>query len=148
MSGFDATALAATYAEALAEAAEGKKSLPEVGAGLAALATAWSKDKELRAFFLSGAIPRETRRAALDRLRPVVGDLLVDFLHVLVRRGRGRFLPEMAKAFTAILDRRLGRVPVTIETATAPAPGELDRWGERLRATLGRVVTCTLFAQR
>ena len=104
MTGADAPTLAKVYAEALAEAAEGKRSLPEVGAGLAALAAAWSREPVLRAFFLSGAISRATRRAALDRLRPVVGDLLVDFLHVLVRRGRGRFLPEMAKAFKAVYD--------------------------------------------
>ena len=138
MRGSDAPELAAVYAEALAEAADAKGALADVGERLAGFAAAWEKDHDLRSFFLSGAARREAKRAALGRLRPLLGELVTDFLGVLLRRGRLFLLPEAARSFAALIDRRLGRVPVTIETATAPTPGDLESWRTRLRATIGK----------
>jgi F-type H+-transporting ATPase subunit delta len=134
----DAPELAATYAEALAEAAESKGLLAGVGDRFFAVSDAWRADRELRAFFLSGAVGRQAKRAALERLRPTAGDLVADFLQVLLRRHRLFLLPETAAAFRAILDRRLGRVPVVLETATAVSPDDLDAWRGRLRASIGK----------
>src|SRR5207253_11251153 len=41
-------------------------------------------------------------------------------------------------AFRAILDRKLGRVPVTLSTAAPLAPGQLERISARLKAALGK----------
>jgi F-type H+-transporting ATPase subunit delta len=136
--GADPAALAATYAEALAEAAESRGALEETGASLAAFAQAWERERDLQAFFLSAAVPREAKRAALERLRRLSGDLVADFLQVLLGRSRMSLLPEAAAALRALLDRRLGRVPVVLETATEAAASDVEAWRGRLRAVLGK----------
>jgi F-type H+-transporting ATPase subunit delta len=134
----DSTALAATYAEALAAAAPGRDDAAAVGERLAALAAAWRRDRSVSAFFLSGAVPREAKRSAIERLRAPVGPVLANFLRVLLRRNRLALLPEVAEAFERILDRRLDRVRVVLETAVPPTEPDVDGWRRRLRAAVGK----------
>jgi F-type H+-transporting ATPase subunit delta len=139
VSGTGGATLGAVYAEALAEAAEAKGVLPQVGEELAAIAKAWSSDREFRDFFLSGGIRRDAKEQALEKtFRGRAHDLATDFLRVLLSRGRLFLLPDAADAMTAILNRRLGRVPVTIQTAVPVTPEDLEGWRARIRAALGK----------
>ena len=127
------------YAEALAEAAEERGVLAAVGEELGAFAAVWDGRAEVRAFFLSGAVRREAKHAALDAtFRGRASDLFADFLHVLLRRGRMWLVPDAADAFRKILDTRLGRVRVTLSTAAPLAPEELQAISARLRAAIGK----------
>jgi F-type H+-transporting ATPase subunit delta len=134
----DATTHAATYAEALAAVAPGKDDATDVGERLAALASAWRRDRTISAFFLSGAVARDAKRGAIERLRPTVGPLLSNFLRVLLRRNRLSLLPDVADAFERILDRRLGRVRVVLETATPPSDSDVASWRRRLAEAVRR----------
>ena len=127
------------YAEALADAAEARGVLAEVGAELIALAKEWRADKNLRAFFLSGAIRRDAKSATLDRVfRGKSSDLFTDFLHVLLRRNRLFTIPDAADAFDQLLDVKLNRVPVTLTTATAVEASDLSAWATRLAYAIGK----------
>lgn len=131
--------LGAIYAEALAEAAEAQGVLVEVGAELAAFAAQWRAHKSLRAFFLSGAIRRDAKTGAIDRVfRGNASDLFADFLHVLLRRNRLFTLPDADEAYGKLLDVRLGRVAVTLTTAAPATEAELAAWTSRLAASIGK----------
>lgn len=137
MSGRDSGALSSVYAEALAAAAEARGELPLVGEELAGFAAAWRRHGDLRAFFLSGAVSREAKRRALERVAAGrTSATFADFLQVLLRRTRLFLLPEVAQAFAALLDRRLNRVPVLLTTAAPMADADLDAWRGRLRDAL------------
>ncbi len=127
------------YAQALADSAEAQGVLVEVGGELIALARQWRADKNLRAFFLSGAIRRDAKSATIDRVfRGKSSDLFTDFLHVLLRRNRLFTIPDAADAFDQILDVKLGRVPVTLTTATAVEASDLAAWASRLASAIGK----------
>ena len=128
-----------TYAEALAEAADAKGQLAAAGEEILAFASVWRARKDVRAYFLSGAIHRDAKHKAIETtFRGRGSDLFADFLHVLLRRGRMSLLPDAADAFGAILDRKMNRVPVTLSTAATLAPGQLESITARLRASLGK----------
>jgi F-type H+-transporting ATPase subunit delta len=133
--------LAATYAQALLEAAEGRggrELLLEIGETLDAYGRIWSENRDLRAYFLSGFVPEARRLVAFDRLFADTQPLFQDFVRLLVRRGRGRYLGEIAKAYRIALDRRLGRVAVVLRTAL-PVPDDVIRgWLDAFRARTGQ----------
>jgi F-type H+-transporting ATPase subunit delta len=136
--------MGAVYAEALAEAAETKGALAAVGEEVAAFAQVWRDVRDVRAFFLSGAIRREAKTAAIDRVcRGRTSDLFADFLHVLLRRNRLWLLPHAADAFAGLLDRKTGRVPVHLATAAPVAPPDLEAWTNRLAVAIGGVPVLT-----
>jgi F-type H+-transporting ATPase subunit delta len=129
------------YAEALADAVEargGKTALDEAGAWMEALGALWKTDRRLRGVFVAGSVPKAAKRAALDRLLSGRAPrLLHDFLRLLVERGRIAVLGDIATAFRAACDERLGRVVVHIWTATEVPPERLTDWTLRLKAALG-----------
>lgn len=136
--------LGAVYAEALADAAQAQGVLVETAAELSALASAWRTDGHLRAFFLSGAVRRDAKASMIDKVfRGASSQLFTDFLHVLLRRNRFFTLPDVDAAFVAILNEKLGRVPVTLTTASAVERADLDAWVGRIAAAIGRTPLLT-----
>lgn len=133
--------LAATYAEVLGEVAEargGEALLIEIGDALRALGQAWGENRELRAFFLSGMVKEDVKAEAFRTLLSSLPELLQDFVRLCVRRQRGRMIDEIAIAYEAYLDERLGRVRVTLTTAT-PVPAERTQvWMDQIQAALGK----------
>jgi len=133
--------LATVYAEALADIAEargGKAMLGEIGEAISGLGQAWADRRNLRAYFLSAMVPREEKQASLAKLLADFPPLFVDFIHLLLRRGRGRIIDKVAIAYDAILDERLGRVQVTLTTATDVESEKLAAWMEQLREAVGK----------
>ena len=129
----------AVYAQALAEAADARGLVVEVGAEIAALSATWQADGAVRAFFLSGAVHRTAKTEAIERVfRGRSSDVFADFLQVLLRRNRLWIVPEAGAAYERLLDVRLGRVPVTLTTAAPASEAELAGWRARIRAAVGR----------
>jgi F-type H+-transporting ATPase subunit delta len=129
------------YAEALLEAADargGTALLQEVGATLSRAAGEWRGRRSIGLYFLSPRVGGEQKARTIEALAggrwpPIVRD----FVLLLLRRKRLIHLPAIADAFAALLDRRLGRMPVTLATAV-PMPAEgIARWTASLRAALG-----------
>jgi F-type H+-transporting ATPase subunit delta len=127
------------YATALAEAAEAKGALAEVGEEMASFAGTWRQRKDVRDFFLSGAVQRDAKERAIEAaFRGKASDLIANFLQVLLRRDRLWLLPDVADALRKILDRRGNRVPVTIVTATPLAADQVAAIAARLRSSIGK----------
>ena len=133
--------LAAVYAEALGQVADargGEALLMEVGDALSAFGQVWSEDRYLRAYFLSAMVKQEVKQRSLEKLLESFPPLLADFFQVMIRHGRGRNIDAVAVAFQAWLDDRLGRVPVTLATATEVPEGRIQQWKDELRAATGK----------
>ena len=141
MSGRQVDPLGALYAEVLGEVAwdqGGEAFLTEVGEALTALGGAWATDRTLRAFFLSAMVPQEKKRKALARLLEPMPPLLGRFMRLLMRRGRGRIVDRVALAFEDYMDRKLGRVQVTLTTATPIEDAQKEAWIAELRTATGK----------
>lgn len=134
------------YAQALFQASEaqgGLEAARTAGDALAGLAGAWRKDRRLRGFFLASEVTSAEKRAALDRLAGALPGLLGNFLRLLLAKGRLALLPDVADAYGALLDQRLGRVPVVLTTAVPMPPERLARWAESIRGATGREAVVT-----
>jgi F-type H+-transporting ATPase subunit delta len=139
VSGRDTGTLATVYADALAGAAEARGLLAQVGEELEGFAAVWGREAHVRNFFLSGAIGRDAKAKALDAVTVgTTSETFGSFLRVLLHRSRLWALPETAEAYRKLLDRRLGRVPVVLSTASPVAPADLEAWRVRLAAALGK----------
>ena len=132
--------LAFVYARALADVAEargGESLLRETEDALSAFGEAWSEDRDLRAYFLSTMVPRDKKTASMANLMADFPPVLVDFVHLLLRRGRGRYIDQISVAFETLLDERLGRVHVTLTSATELPAERLATWSDQLQAATG-----------
>ena len=139
MSAAGAESMGDVYAGALAEAAEAKGSLAEVGEEMASFATTWRRQKDVRDFFLSGAVQKDAKEKAIESaFRGKASETIANFLQVMLRRDRLWLVPEVADALQRILDRRGNRVPVTIVTATPLASDQVQAIAARLRASIGK----------
>jgi F-type H+-transporting ATPase subunit delta len=133
---------ARVYAMALADAAEaagGVALLREVAAGLSRASEDWRTRRALGMYFLSPRVSGAKKRHAVEGLGGLgVPAVLRNFLQLLLRRNRLIHLPAIADTYGEVLDRRLGRMPVTLATA-APMPAEeIARWADLLRTALGK----------
>ena len=140
MSGRHVDPLGALYAEVLGEVAwerGGEEQLREVGEALSALGHVWATDRTLRAYFLSAMVPQEEKQRSLARLLEALPPLLQDFMRLLMRRGRGRIVDRVALAFEDYMDRKLGRVQVTLTSATPIEDAQKEAWIAELRTATG-----------
>ena len=141
MSSAHASPGSTAYARALAEAVEaegGKALLQDVGSVLGAITEAWDADRVLRSYFLSTDIPSADKHASMNTLVEArFPKLLANFMRLLLQRGRLSLLPEIDAAYRAILDERLGRVPVTITTAMAVPESDFRAWKDAIRGAIG-----------
>ena len=141
MSGRHVDPLGALYAEVLGEVAwaqGGEPLLREVGDALSPLGEAWANERMLRAYFLSAMVKADQKRAALRKLLEGAPPIFRNFVRLLLRRGRGRILDKVAVAYEDFVDRKLGRVQVTLTSATPVSAEQEAAWVDRLRETLGR----------
>lgn len=140
-------AVANRYARALADAVMAPASGLEpqaATAGLGEFAGAITTSNELRLVLTSPAVAVGRKRAVVSKLCDAMGahKLIRNFLYVVIDHGRIASLPEIAGAFEAAVDERLGRVRASVISAS-PLDGQS---GETLRAELaqmtGKQVRC------
>ena len=135
--------VAATYAEALFEAAEENDALDAVAADVAAFAQAMRESAELREVLSSPEIETRAKKAALAGLTEDAHPLAANFLQVLVDRGRIAEFPEIARAFEERVARAEHRLEVEAITAV-PMPDDLrKRVVQRIQGQTGATVELT-----
>lgn len=135
--------VAATYAEALYEAAAEAGALTDVAAQVAGFAEAVSESGELRAVLENPDIDSGAKKAAVAALTQDAHPLVANFLQVLIDRYRIGEFPEIARAFEGRVARAEGRLEVEAVTAV-PLPEDLRRRiVERVQATTGATVQLT-----
>ena len=99
----------------------------------------------LRHVVASPAFGVEDKLAVLTELagRFACPPVVKAFLGQLVKKNRVRFLPDIAAAFTKLVDRSKGTQQVTVSSAAALPAAEQDRIKTRMRETLKREVDVT-----
>ncbi len=131
------TAVARRYAKALFDLLDQQSTEPARTA-LSGLNEAIEQSADLRHAIASPAFAEQGKVDVLtglaDRMGlPPVGK---NFLHLLVRKSRVGFLPEIAAAFAKLVDESKGTRRVTVSSAVALRPEEQDRIRGRLREAL------------
>lgn len=105
------TILASRYARALSDTLPDDK-LDEIRDELRALAQLMSDSREFASMLNNDTLKFKVRKTVLDsvlrKLKPP--DVLYNFVHLLLKRGRISLLDAIADCYDAAADRRLGRV--------------------------------------
>lgn len=129
--------VAATYAEAMYEAAADGSAVDAVARDVATFAAAVEESEPLRAALDSPEVDSVAKKGIVEALAADAHPLVLNFLRVLADRGRLAELPEIAEAFAARVARAEHRIEVEAVTAV-PLPDDLrERIVERVRRTTG-----------
>jgi F-type H+-transporting ATPase subunit delta len=135
--------VAATYAEALFEAAADAGSLDAVAEEVAGFAEAVQESSELRGFLDNPEIEGRVKKEALKELTSSASPITGNFIQVLIDRGRITEFTEIARAFAERVAAEEGRLEVEAVTAV-PLPDDLrTRIVEEISRKTGRSVDLT-----
>lgn len=135
--------VAATYAEALFEAATEADAVNAVAADISAFARAMRESSELRAVLTSPEVNMRAKKGTLADLTEGAHPLTTNFLQVLIDRGRIADFPEIARAFEERVARAEHRLEVEAITAV-PMPDDLrKRVVQRIQGQTGATVDLT-----
>lgn len=130
--------VARVYAEAFLNAAEQASQVDEVLADFEALVqTAEAPRSELRRFFTSGVIGRQTRGEVIQKtFEGRAHPLLVNFLRVVNDHDRIPLIPAILFEMKRLRDQRARRLPVNVHSAVPLADDQV----ERIRQTVQRAL--------
>jgi F-type H+-transporting ATPase subunit delta len=129
------------YAEALLELAESRGLLETVREEVDFLKRLFSDNSDLLLFFESPGIEeREKREVFEGALRGKLEDLVVNFLLLVIRRGRQLFFPDMLDAFRDLHDAKRGIIHARVATAVPLGEESSDALRESLEKTLGKQI--------
>jgi ATP synthase F1 delta subunit len=129
--------VAATYAEALYEAAAEAGAVDRVTDEVTAFADAVAASDDLRAALESPGVDAERTKAVLEALADEIHPLTMNFLRVLVDRRRVDALGEIAGALRERVDLAERRLEVEAVTAMPLPPDLRERIVERVREQTG-----------
>jgi F-type H+-transporting ATPase subunit delta len=91
-----------------------------------------------RTVFMSPAVPKSEKRAALDKLLGNATPMVRNFLHILAERDRLVEVPGIADALGELINQRRGIITADVTTAV-PLDAEMERLvAQRLAAYLHR----------
>jgi F-type H+-transporting ATPase subunit delta len=133
------TPVARGYAEALLDLADETQKSKEIGQELEEVAVAVESDPKLVAFFSNPAISDVDRGAVLEKaFRGRVGDLLVNTLLVMNRKGRLGLLRQVADGYAELLQQRQGIIEVDVFVAERLTPDQLEQVRQKVGGALRR----------
>ncbi|HMM48164.1 MAG TPA: ATP synthase F1 subunit delta [Miltoncostaeaceae bacterium] len=133
--------VATTYAEALHEAADAADALEPVAAGIAEFAAAFAESAELRAVLADPQLDTPQKSRVVGALAEGAHPQVVNFLRLLVDRGRILELPQIADAFEELVARAEGRLNVEAITAVALPADLREQLSQRIASQTGRSIT-------
>lgn len=136
------SSVARRYARALFSLAQeaGAGSIDAVSGQLAACAQALSAPDATEALLAAGT-PSARQNAAVDSLAASLAPLVVSFLKLLVERRRFDGLPQIASAFSAMVDDAQGRLQATVTAAQPLSDQDLVRVQQALAKATGKTIT-------
>lgn len=133
--------VAQTYAQALLEAAVAKGVLEEVRDEAEYLAKRLDEDRDFKVFIENPRVEKRAKREVLERaLRGKLSDPLVNFLLIIVRKGRQLYLRGALTAFQELHDKHVGIVRAEAVSAVPMAPEAVDHLRSRMSEQLGKRV--------
>jgi F-type H+-transporting ATPase subunit delta len=131
---------ARVYAEALFEVAREKGKLDTIGADLAQFADAVEADRDLQVFLFS---PHFASAEKIDGLRRTLSGAdpeLVNFLELLIEKGRMIEIFRIRREFERLWKRENKRIDVTVTSAVELDPAVVAKIGEEIERQTGQKV--------
>ena len=129
--------VARMYAVALYETAHERKAIGKAVDGLELINDAW-QDKTFRDFFTSPRVPRDTKIKGLDEaLRGKVSEEVLNFVKVLVIKGREPLFDNIVEMFHVYRDQAENRVHAWVESGSEFNEGEIEQVKAQLSAASG-----------
>ncbi len=111
--------IATLYAAALIELAREGKFLEEMETELKQSVDIFIKEETVWKFFISPIIRADVKLKIISTVfKKEMRDVVYNFLGVLAARGRMKELPDIVKAYSELLDEELGRMHVSVESAS------------------------------
>lgn len=133
--------VALRYAAALMQAAEQRSAVDTVGSDLEGIRRSLAASRELQLVVASPIItPGKKRTILSDLFGSRVGPLTLDFLILLVSKGREPLLREIAEQYQRLRDERQGIVTVDVTSAVSLTGSEEERLRTQLKRTTGKTV--------
>ena len=130
--------VAKVYAEALAGAAGA--SAADVEQAFDSFSEAWRTDPQIRFFLLAPNLPAQVKRDVLAKALAGAPAVFLNFLGLVVDKGRASALPSIHEAFRDLRDEASGRVRVLASTASAMTPPQSSSVSSSLAEKLKREV--------
>jgi F-type H+-transporting ATPase subunit delta len=131
---------ARVYAEALFEVAREKGKLDAIGTDLAQFADAVEANRDLQVFLFS---PHFASAEKVEGLKRAIGGAdaeLVNFLELLIEKGRTTELFRIRREFEALWKRENKRIDVTVTSAVELDPAVVAKVGEEIERQTGQSV--------
>ena len=130
--------VARVYAQALLDLGRERQRMPALGAELEQLVAAVHGDAQLRNFLESPALDQASKKRVIESLRGTVDDAVVNFLCVLIEKGRIGSLAAISATYRDLEDAAAGRVRVRAMPAVPLGKDLQKSLLETLQQTLNR----------
>lgn len=130
--------VARVYAQALLDMGRESDRMEGLGAALEQVVAAVQGDAVLRQFLESPALDQAAKKRVVESLRGTVDDVIVNFLCVLIEKGRIGSLAAISGTYRDLADVVAGRVRVHATTAVPLGDDLQKRLLETLQQTLHR----------
>lgn len=131
---------ARVYAGALFDVAKEKGKLDAIGADLAQFADAVEADRDMQVFLFS---PHFASAEKVEGLKRAIGGAdpeLVNFLELLIEKGRTNELFRIRREFEALWKVENKRIDVTVTSAVELDPAVVAKVGEEIERQTGQKV--------
>ncbi len=142
-----AGSVAKRYAKALVEAASITGELIEVGEEIQAIASLFKENPEIQALFTNPSVLLADKKAFLTNIMEgvKVRPITMDFLRVVLEKGRISHLEGISRLYRDLVDEKLGRMRATVTTAFPLSEEAQERLRKRLSEITGKDVYLVLF---
>ena len=137
-----ASGLSGRYASALFDLADEAKALDQVSGDLTDLGSMIADSADLAHLLSSPVISRDDQAASLVEIakKAEFAELTQNFIGVVVANGRAFALPDIVKAFQAILAARRGEVTAEVVSAKALSDAQTSEIADQLKQAVGSPV--------
>jgi ATP synthase F1 delta subunit len=131
---------ARVYAEALFDVAKEKGKLDSIGTDLGRFADAVEGDHDLQVFFFSPHFSSAEKVEGLRRAIVGADPELVNFLELLIEKGRMKEIFRIRREFEEMWKRENKRIDVTVTSAVELDPAVVAKIGEEIERQTGQKV--------
>ncbi|EPG67581.1 ATP synthase F1 subunit delta [Leptospira wolffii] len=125
------SAIPKTYASAFVDASSSPE---EAEQELGSIVSILNTESQFRDFFDTPSVKRDVKETVLVKiLQGKVSEITLNFLQVLLRRGRFSYLSEIHEALKEELDRKAGRIRAKVRSYPALDESSLNKLREALK---------------
>lgn len=137
------TQIARPYASALFDIANSSNSIPQVEAGLSAIASLASDSQDFSRFLRSPVISADKKAVAVQTIleKAKVDKTVANFVNVVARNGRLFALPAIISAFRERAAEARGEVTADVTSAAPLTADQVATLADTLKAKIGKSVT-------